>query len=185
MVIVRPATLADSQALAVVQTRTSQQVYRGVMPAAYLDRLDTSRRRQVWQQLLESERHPAGTLVLDDAADGVVGFVNVAPSSDADTDPGVVGEVRAVYVLPQHWGRGAGRLLMDAGLRRLADAGYRQVILWVLEANHRARRFYEAAGWRTDGASKTDDARGVPLTAIRYRRSLDGGSGLPAAGEAR
>ncbi|MEU4422156.1 GNAT family N-acetyltransferase [Actinoplanes sp. NPDC024001] len=169
--IVRSATVADAEALAVVQTRTSREVYRGVMPAEYLDRLDPSRRRQVWRQLIESDRFPAGTLVVEDRDDGVVGFINVAPSGDADADAGLVGEVRAVYVLPEHWGRGAGRLLMEAGLRRLADAGCRQVILWVLEANERARRFYEAAGWRTDGASTTDDSRGVPLTAIRYRYS--------------
>ena len=35
-----------------------------------------------------------------------------------------------------------------------------------------ARRFYEAGGWRADGAAKRDDSFGIPMTEVRYRRSL-------------
>ncbi|BBH70291.1 N-acetyltransferase [Actinoplanes sp. OR16] len=164
--ILRSATVEDAGALAVVQTRTSQAAYRGIMPQEHLDRLDPDRRRRVWRELIASDRPPAGTLVLEHPDDGVIGFVTVAVTEA----PERVGEVRAVYVLPEHWGSGAGRLLMDAGLRRLGEAGYREVVLWVLEGNVRARRFYEAGGWRADGASTTDDSRGVPLVTIRYRR---------------
>ncbi|BAL87772.1 putative GCN5-related N-acetyltransferase [Actinoplanes missouriensis 431] len=160
---IRSATVDDADMLAVVQTRTSQQAYRGVMPDHHLARLDPARRSRVWRQLIESDVFPAGTLVLEHESDGVAGFINVAAHPDG------VGEVRAVYVLPEHWGSGAGRLLMAAGLQRLADAGYREVVLWVLEANERARRFYQAGGWFADGATKTDDSRGTPLVAVRYR----------------
>lgn len=168
-VIVRPATVNDADVLAVVQIRTSQEAYRGKLPREHLDQLDPSVRRQVWRQLLESDPEPAATLVLEHQDAGVVGFINVAPSGDPDTDPQKVGEVRAVYVLPEHWGQGAGRLLVDAGLRRLEEAGRREVTLWVLETNGRARRFYEAGGWRADGSSKTRDSRGVPVVEVRYR----------------
>jgi hypothetical protein len=55
---------------------------------------------------------------------------------------------------------------------RLATVGYGQVTLWVLASNARARRFYEAAGLRPDGAVKVDDSRGFALSEVRYRRSL-------------
>jgi hypothetical protein len=45
-------------------------------------------------------------------------------------------------------------------------------------SNVRARRFYEAAGWRPDGAAKIDDSRGFPLEEVRYRHDLR----LPVAG---
>jgi hypothetical protein len=51
-------------------------------------------------------------------------------------------------------------------------AGFDQVILWVLDSNARARRFYEAGGWRADEAAKQDDSFGVPMTKVRYRRPL-------------
>jgi hypothetical protein len=56
-----------------------------------------------------------------------------------------------------------------AGLVRL---GYANAILWVLDTNERARRFYALAGWEQDGASKTDGSRGFPITEVRYRRTL-------------
>ena len=87
---------------------------------------------------------------------------------DADrTGPGQ-GEVYAIYVLPEWWGRGAGRLLMAHVVRALAEAGQDDITLWVLEGNQRARRFYEAAGFRLDGARQELDLGG-PVTELRYQ----------------
>jgi hypothetical protein len=61
---------------------------------------------------------------------------------------------------------------MAVALGRLGEAGFGRVILWVLDSNVRARRFYEAGGWHADGTAKQDDSFGVPMTEVRYRRSL-------------
>jgi hypothetical protein len=42
----------------------------------------------------------------------------------------------------------------------------------VLDGNTRARRFYERAGWASDGTTMTDDSRGFTIREVRYRRSL-------------
>jgi ribosomal protein S18 acetylase RimI-like enzyme len=170
VVIVRFATAGDAEALAVVHVRTWQEAYRGQIPQDYLDQLDPSRRREGWRRWIEEARAPAATLLAEDQVRGVVGFVSVSPSRDSDVSPQHVGEVQAIYLLPEYQGRGVGRLLMEAGLRQLAQAGYHEVILWVLETNGRARRFYEAGGWHADGSSRTDDTRGFPLVEVRYRR---------------
>jgi ribosomal protein S18 acetylase RimI-like enzyme len=172
-VIVRDAIVNDAEALAVVHVRTWQEAYRGKVPQEYLDRLDLSQRQQGWRQSIQQDRAPAGTLVFEHEGAGVVGFISVSPCRDTDADPQLVGEIQAVYLLPEYWGRGVGRLLMEAGMRRLADAGYREIILWVLETNGRARRFYEAGGWHADGLTKTDDSRGFPLVEVRYRHTVD------------
>ena len=60
---------------------------------------------------------------------------------------------------------------MDRVLARVKIAGYTCITLWVLEANARARRFYQRAGFIPDGARHVlDDLGGV--TEIRYRRGL-------------
>lgn len=165
----RPATVDDAGPIAVVHVRTWRQAYRGQVPQEYLDQLDPAQREHGWREWIQQDRAPAGVLVLDHETDGVVGFINVSPSRDLDTDPQSVGEIQAVYVLPEYWGHGAGRLMLESGLRRLERAGYRDVVLWVLETNRRARRFYEAGGWRADGSAKTDESRGFPLVEVRYR----------------
>ena len=168
-VIVRDATANDVVVLADVQVRTWQKAYRGIVPQRHLDQMDPARRQQGWRQIVQNPG-PADTLVAEHKSQGVVGFIHVSPSRDTDTDPQLAGEVQAIYLLPEYWGQGVGRLLMDAGLRRLAESGYREYVLWVLATNDRARRFYETGGWRPDGATRTDDSRGFPLLEVRYRR---------------
>jgi RimJ/RimL family protein N-acetyltransferase len=62
--------------------------------------------------------------------------------------------------------------LLDAGVRRLRDAGCREAILWTEERNHRPRRVYEANGWRADGATKDRTYLDAPIREVRYRITL-------------
>ena len=136
----------------------------------FLDGLDVRQRRLAWERILgETEWPRAGTFVAEIDKDAV-GFVNVGSTRDGDEDPATVGEVTAIYVLGEAWGTGAGRRLMSAAVDSLTQAGFDQATLWVLDKNHRTRRFYETGGWRPDGAVKRDDLRGFPLTEVRYRR---------------
>jgi putative acetyltransferase len=87
----------------------------------------------------------------------------------AEDDSGIVSflarqgeEVRLLYTRPDRVGRGAGTLLIEAAKK----SGVNALELWCFQANTRARRFYEARGFRavrfTDGAGneeKTPDIR--------------------------
>ena len=85
---------------------------------------------------------------------------------------GETAELYALYVHPGWWSTGTGRALMDQVLSRVRAAGYAGITLWVLEANARARRFYQLAGFDAEGTRHPlDDLGGV--TEVRYRRALD------------
>jgi len=85
----------------------------------------------------------------------------------------MVAEIVAIYVLPAHWRKGAGRTLCDRALAQAKKDGYRAVTLWVLSSNHFARQFYEAMRFRLDGAAKTDKASdGSELPEIRFRMTI-------------
>jgi ribosomal protein S18 acetylase RimI-like enzyme len=170
--VIRAARVADASQIAVVQVRSWQGAYRGLLPQAYLDGLDPAQRVGRWERsLAEAEDRRDGVLVAD-ASGTLLGFVGYSPSRDGDADPARVGEIDAIYLLPSAWGKGVGRLLMGEALARLAEARFDQVTLWVLDSNVRARRFYEAGGWLADGARKIDDSRGFPIAQVRYKRSL-------------
>jgi GNAT superfamily N-acetyltransferase len=83
-------------------------------------------------------------------------------------------------------GTGAGRALLEAAQAELARLGFDETVLWVLPANARARRFYELAGWASDGTERTVDALGVTVPEVRYRRrsrSEDSSSTTPLGTE--
>ena len=169
---IREAQPGDASSLAAVHVTSWRAAYRGLLPQTYLAGLDTTQRSKGWQHILARTDWPnAGTWLAED--DGAaVGFVNFCPTRDQDESELVRGEVTAIYVLPQYWGRGTGTRLMEAALRSLTDAGCSQATLWVLGSNARARRYYDESSWRADGASKQDDSHSIWLSEIRYVRDL-------------
>lgn len=114
-----------------------------------------------------------------------VGFAAYGPERAEDDEPGQPGgdredhgpaELYAIYVVPRQWSTGAGRALLDGVLALAAGDGYTDISLWVLEANARARNFYEQAGFAPTGEAAVL-ARLDGVMQVRYRRMLDQGPG--------
>jgi RimJ/RimL family protein N-acetyltransferase len=167
MVEIRELTETDIDAVAALHVRTWQAGYAGIVPAAILDALDPARfaaRRRV------QPAYPGTHTVVADEDGTIVGFASFGPYRG---DPGA-GEVYAIYVDPKRWGGGVGRRLM-ATARATLSPDFREVRLWVLEENHRARRFYERAGMTPDGARDfyTPPGGDTGLPEIRYAMRLE------------
>ena len=172
---VRPATPHDAQAIASVHVATWRHAYAGLLPDDLLADLDAGQWAERWRgRLAEREPVPGLFALVFESGGRVRGFVSGGP--DRDGRPG--GEVYAIYVDPDFQGRGAGRRLMGAAVRGLAEAGFTEASLWVLARNRPSRAFYESQGWRADGTEKPfmfDDS-GRSASEVRYVRNLDPGA---------
>jgi GNAT superfamily N-acetyltransferase len=157
--VIRPGTPADAEAVARVQVQSWQVAYAHALPQDRLMALSVEERAGMHR------RWPPLVAQVDDA---VVGFVSVGPTHDEQGD----GELYAIYVHPDHWGTGIGRALIEAGEQRLRELGHRDAHLWVLEDNPRARRFYEIAGWSTDGTARRIEIFGFDIDEVRYVKQL-------------
>ena len=160
----RRARPGDAAAIAEVHARTWQAAYEHVFGAERLaqHRPDAA----LWTRILSNESVDAR--VAEDGEGRIVAFVSVGPSRDDDAE----GELYAIYALPEAWGTGTGHALMQAGVEAMRSAGYCDAILYVLDDNTRARRFYEREGWALDGGTKPDEFFGVEITELRYRLVL-------------
>ncbi|MEQ8859826.1 MAG: GNAT family N-acetyltransferase [Pseudomonadales bacterium] len=78
-------------------------------------------------------------------------------------------ELEAMFVDPEHIGRGYGRALMDHALQRFGDSGLARL---VIQADPNAAPFYEAAGAELIGERPSDsiDGRMLPLYEIVAHR---------------
>jgi ribosomal protein S18 acetylase RimI-like enzyme len=162
---IRRARLDDAAAIAEVHVRSWQVAYEHVFGAERLATVTVERRLPMWREILAAEEQTA--LVADD--DGrIVGLATVGPGRDENAE----GELYAIYVEPKAWGTAAGPALIRAGVGALRERGYRDAILWVLEDNPRARRFYEREGWSVDGGRREGEHLGVATTEVRYRIAL-------------
>jgi len=120
-----------------------------------------------WRGRLVTPPPGWSTFVAEDGERRVVGFTSVGPSRDERG----LGELYAIYVDPDAWSTGAGLALIERAEEQLRSE-YEVATLWVLEANPRARRFYERAGWTPDGARKAEERWGVRAPEVRYRKTL-------------
>lgn len=171
VVHIRRAREGDARGMAEVHVRTWQHAYRDLLPVEVLRGLSVDARAEWWQteiHVVPENRRPW----IAESAATIGGFVSVGPSRDALASP-ATGEIYAIYVAPECWDRGVGRNLLAHGERDLREHGYSDATLWVLADNSRARAFYEAAGWVTDGTERLERIGSHEIGEVRYRRSLD------------
>lgn len=177
--LIRSAVEDDAFAIARTQVMAWRRAYAGMMPQDFLDRMDNVRRVSSWRRALGEQAAMSTDVVIGPAGE-IIGFCVYGPSRDADAAG--IGELVAINLLPAHWRRGLGRMMMERLLAVAAERRWRALTLWVLEANMQARRFYEAHGFAADGASQVDlNLTGAPLHLLRYRRLLAMPSGSEPA----
>jgi ribosomal protein S18 acetylase RimI-like enzyme len=170
VVHMRRARHADARAIAEVHVRTWQEAYRDLLPPQFLAELSIEARERYWQSEIDCTPGDRAPWIAD-AGDEVVGFASVGPSRDADAGDRT-GELYTLYVLPDCWERGVGGDLLRRAEHDLADHGYAEASLWVLAGNERARRFYEKARWRLDGA-RVEHIGELEMEEVRYRKVLE------------
>ncbi|MFY1598816.1 GNAT family N-acetyltransferase [Micromonospora sp. WMMD737] len=183
MLTIRREEPDDAEAVARVHIHGWQAGYAGIMPEEVLRRLNVAAWAQRRRDLGTADpEHPFTTLLAE--VDGTLaGFTTFGPyrnNQDRGDLDAAHGEVVAMYVEPDCWGDGTARALLAAARDGLVARGWSDYRLWVLEANHRARRFYERAGLSPDGERSTYPvplAGGRPpvgLVELRYAGLLDG-----------
>ena len=172
-VVIQPASVNDAAAIAEVHVASMRASHQGLLPEAalriVLDPPEAEKRALGWKRWLELSR----TSTLVGRVDGaVVGFCALRPVHD-DSARGAAEEIMAFYVLPSHWRHGIGRLLAEQALSEARERGFEEAVLWVLEPNERARRFYESVSFGPDGGRRIFFERpGASLYEVRYRCDL-------------
>lgn len=163
----RPPGLPDARAAAELHHRSWIATYGPLLPPDQAARLTLAERIDHWERLLSEPSADRGTLVAERAG-RIVGLVEweIGPRGGR-----AVGEVHAIHVAPEDRGQGTGKGLLDAAVQAMRSLGVRRAVLWVLEDNRAARRFYERRGWVWDGT--------------RIERSLGGFAGFPPVIEVR
>ena len=81
----------------------------------------------------------------------IVGYLKLGPSAlPVETDKRAV-ELRQIYVLKAHHGRGVAAALSEWAIDEARRQGFEELYLTVYVDNHRARRFYDRYGFEAVG----------------------------------
>lgn len=170
----RLASEVDVPELARVHVEGWRWGYRGVLPSAMLDELSISSREDLWRRVIARQPTTELRVWVAERNDRIAGFVSTSPMRDAAPAPGGerAAEITALYQIEATAGTGLGRQLLAHALDDLRSRSFDAVVLWVLDGNARARRFYERMGFRADGATKDEVTEAAALPELRYRLAL-------------
>jgi ribosomal protein S18 acetylase RimI-like enzyme len=105
------------------------------------------RRRRHYESLLESGR---GHLLLAEEGGRAIGYAMVSATGGQTTlaTGERMAELETLSVAEGERGQGVGRALMDAAYAVMRELGATELMLYVLEGNDAAVRFYERLGMR-------------------------------------
>lgn len=146
MATTRAARPGDAQQVARLHWRSAIVGYHHIFPPeAVPPTMEQLLAR--WRSWLDASRAEETRGFVAESEDRCIGVVLVGPDP---RDPSL-GHIARMYVAPERWGQGIGRSLYQAALAHFDRVGYQEATLWVLEANHRARSWYERLGWVPTG----------------------------------
>ena len=160
---IRPAAMNDAAEIAHVQTSSWQTSYRGILPDSILDTMNPARRVSMRREIL-LDGTALNLVAYDSTHRDLVGFCNAGPSR---REGPAVGELYEIYIVDRAKRFGLGRDLFESVTDWCRANRMSQMIVWVLDNNHHARRFYEAMGGRA-ATRMSSTVRGYPVVELSY-----------------
>jgi len=158
---IRQATLEDVASIAHVQVESWKTTYKGIVPDAFLDEMNTEEQTRNWQTWF------AGDTVLIFVAEdetGIFGFASGGRIRETFGDYDA--ELYAIYLLRPRQRQHAGRMLSQALASGLRASGFKSMLVWVLEANPSVS-FYKHLGG-TPISQKLIEIGGVDLQELAF-----------------
>ena len=172
---IRLARPDDAEALGTIEATSYLATYRGIMPDSVLARVSPERMiERLRPRLAAAAAGPPDELhrmwVIVDDTGALRGYATTEPATDQFLPPPTgAGEIESLYLHPASIGRGLGRALLAHSVEELRERGFDPLVLWAFEANDRARRFYERAGWTLDVTGEAWVLDDIPVPIVRYR----------------
>lgn len=132
-------TPEEIEGKSLVHWQTWREAYDDLLPSEFQETMTLDRCR------FFSQKYPENTLI---AMDGkkVVGFISYGNFRDEAIQ---AGEIIALYVLKDYYGKGVSEQLLHAAFVALDQ--FSEIYLWVLKDNKRAIAFYQKMGFTFDG----------------------------------
>lgn len=165
---IRYATLDDAEYLVKIHSESSLAGFKDIIPADALHEAFSVERRtkRFISELTEGVPKTAISFENNEPA----GFISFGKCRYGNNDKSWI-EIWRVYLLPKFWGSGISRELMEWGFNEIFQDNFKNIELWVLEENLRARKFYEKMGFKPDNKFQMINM-GRELKEIRYIKSF-------------
>lgn len=166
---IRPGTTDDIEEISRVYAEAWKATYQGVAPEPFVKGMTAGAAAQIFRDSLQPG--PAVDFkyffyVAQSPGGRLVGFCD--GGKERSHPENGVGELYAIYILPEFQKKGTGKLLFEEAVESLLRSGMKSMIVWVL-AESPYRKFYEELGGRLEPGTKTLEVGGHKIQLVSYR----------------
>jgi len=152
-------SMDDRNMLSKIYEQSWRKTYRGIIPQNYLDAIPKGH----WNKNFDIPGWNTVVCIKDGEYIGTSSFSKSRFDKYPDS-----GEIISIYLIPEYIGKGYGSKLLEFAIKELKDQRFKDVFLWVLEENFRARKFYENNGFVYDGDYINNKIGGKKLREVKY-----------------
>ena len=138
-------TPEEIEGKSLVHWQTQREAYDDLLLAEFQETMTLERCR------FFSQKYPENTLIAIDGLKVVV-FISYGNFRGGTIQ---AGEIIALYVLKDYYGKGIAQKLIKAAL--IALDHFSEIFLWVLKDNKRAIAFYQKTGFTLEGVDENED----------------------------
>lgn len=127
----------DIEQVAKIITEDWKISYKGIIDDEYLKNLDYKDKEKSIREKYQKQK----SIVLEEGY--IKGYSRFGENRDEEKE---LGELYALYVKADERGKKIGERLLKKTANILSKRGYKEMVIWCLEKNKNARKFYEKMG---------------------------------------
>lgn len=137
---IRKVKREDLVEVAKIKVEAWQDSYKGIVDNNYLNNMDYKRTAEKWEKNFNDENFIVA--IVDNQ---IVGFCRYGDRIDElERFIEYDGEIYAIYIKSDYKRRGIGRKFVNYAIQDLKKQGKKKVIIWCLEQNKGAKKFYSS-----------------------------------------
>ncbi|MGE7184092.1 N-acetyltransferase family protein [Peribacillus sp. NPDC006672] len=139
--LVRKATVADAEGIAIVHVDCWRTTYKNIMPSDFLDKLSYGKRKDLWIKNISNDGNHV--YVAENTEGKIVGFISGGKRETNKVEDS--GDLTAIYILENFQRMGIGKKLIKELFFKFEELDFQTIFVEVLEDNN-SQFFYEAFG---------------------------------------
>lgn len=165
---IKKATLCEVQDISRIHALSWKTAYKNIVPQPYLDNLLLDFWVTAFQTWIQNKTIQVQIIYENGKPIGCAAYGKSRDEKLPDW-----GEIVSLYLLPEYFGKSYGIELFKSVMCDIKQLGYKNVYLWVLKDNQRAKRFYEKNGFYSNHDECCCKIMNKELIDERYTYSIE------------
>lgn len=160
--VIRKVKYEDIEQIVDINIKDWKKVYKGIIDDEILDNLNREEKIKKWR-----EHYNIGNVIVAEENGTILGYCRyddnvVYENTDIDS------EIIAIYVDCDKLGNGIGKKLVEYVKTDLKNKNKTKMVIWCLEKNQNARKFYEKMGGNLLSDEKHFEKEGKKYKEVVY-----------------